>query len=69
MTNMEAYLSDLKELEEIITALEQLVPSGTTKRARQSKSEAARIASNARATIDCMKNDYILAEFGEEAQA
>ena len=59
MTNMEAYLSDLEELKEIITALERLIPEGTTKRARQSKGEAARIASNARATIDCMKSDYI----------
>lgn len=69
MTSMEAYLSDLKELEEIITVLEQLVPSGTTKRARQTKGEAARITSNARATIGCMKNDYIPVESRKEAQA
>lgn len=69
MTNKEAYLSDLEELEAAFASLLRLVPSGTTKMAAKTKATAEEIENSARATIACMKHDYIPLEvFGEEAQ-
>ncbi len=69
MTNKEAYLSDLEELEAAFAAMLRLVPSGTTKKAAEVKATAEEIENSARATIACMKNDYTPLEvFGEEAR-
>lgn len=59
MTNKEAYISDLEELEKAIAKLLAAVPSGKTKKEQAVKEAAERVAADARATIACMKNDYI----------
>ena len=63
MTNKEAYISDLEELEAAIAKLLQAVPTGKTKRELAVREAAENIAGAARATIACMKNDYIPVEF------
>lgn len=55
MTNQEAYNMDLDELRAAIDALLAAVPSSAHRR-----EEAERIAGSARATITCMRNDYII---------
>lgn len=60
MTNQEAYKTDLDELKEQIEKLLALVPVGKTKAEKQSREQAESIASMARATIGCMRNDYII---------
>lgn len=60
MTNMDAYLDDLNELEEKIKQLLRFVPVGKTKAEKQSREQAEEIASMAQATISCMRNDYII---------
>ena len=67
MTNAEAYLLDLKDLETAITVTMQLFPEGATKAARQNKAAAGRLAEDALATIGCMKNDYIVNELDGSA--
>ena len=62
MTNQEAYLSDLAELREEIDRLLSLVPVGKAKRELQVREQAEEVAGRARATINCMKNDYIIVE-------
>lgn len=62
MTNQEAYLSDLDELREEIDRLLSLVPVGKSKRELQIREQAEEAAGRARATINCMKNDYIIVE-------
>lgn len=62
MTNQEAYLSDLNELREEIDRLLSLVPVGKGKRELQVREQAEEVAVRARATINCMKNDYIIVE-------
>ena len=59
MTNKEAYISDLEDLEKAIAKLLAAVPSGKTKKEQAVKEAAERVAADARATINCMKNDYI----------
>lgn len=59
MTNREAYLDDLlKEIDQLLSA----VPIGKTKMERQAREQAEEAAGRARATISCMKRDYIIAE-------
>ena len=60
MTNQNAYLNDLDELRAEIDRLLSLVPIGKSKAEIQKRVQAERAASNARATISCMKNDYII---------
>ena len=62
MTNKEAYMSDLCYLEKEIERLLGLVPVGKTKKELQRREQAEEAASMARATINCMKNDYIVVE-------
>ena len=62
MTNQEAYLSDLNDLRKEIDYLLSLVPVGNSKKALQAKEQAEEVAGRARATIDCMKNDYIIVD-------
>lgn len=62
MTNKEAYLSDLDDLEKEIGRLLSLVPVGKAKREIQVREQAEEAASRAWATISCMRNDYIPAE-------
>ena len=63
MSNKEAYISDLKELEAAIEKLLQAVPVGKKKQEIAIRETAENIAGSARATIHCMKNDYIPIEF------
>lgn len=60
MTNQEAYNMDLDELRAAIDALLAAVPVGTKRSDTHRREEAERIASSARATIACMRNDYII---------
>ena len=62
MTSKEAYMSDLDDLEKEIERLLSLVPVGKTKKELQRREQAEEAASMARATINCMKNDYIVVE-------
>ena len=59
MTNREAYLDDLDELLKEIDQLLSAVPIGKTKLEHQAREQAEDVA---RATINCMKRDYIIAE-------
>lgn len=63
MTNKEAYISELEELEAAIDKLLHAVPAGKTKKELAIREAAERVAGTARATIACMKNDYIPVEF------
>lgn len=62
MTNREAYLSDLDDLRKEIDYLLSLVPAGKSKKELQVREQAEEAAGRARATINCMKNDYIVVE-------
>ncbi len=62
MTNQEAYLSDLDDLLKEIDQILSVVPIGKTKMERQAREQAEEAAGRARATINCMRNDYIIAE-------
>ncbi|OUQ79188.1 hypothetical protein [Flavonifractor sp. An100] len=62
MTSKEAYLSDLDDLEKEIERLLSLVPVGKTKKELQGREQAEEAASVARATISCMRRDYIISE-------
>lgn len=62
MTNQEAYLSDLDDLLKEIDQVLSVVPIGKTKMERQAREQAEEVAGRARATINCMRNDYIIAE-------
>lgn len=62
MTNQEAYLSDLDDLLKEINQLLSAVPIGKTKMELQARERAEEAAGSARATIACMKRDYIIAE-------
>lgn len=59
MSNKEAYISDLEKLEAAIEKLLQAVPVGKKKQEIALREVAENIAGDARATIHCMKNDYI----------
>ena len=58
----EAYLDDLDELLKEIDQLLSAVPIGKTKLEHQAREQAEDVAGRARATINCMKRDYIIAE-------
>lgn len=62
MTNQEAYLSDLDDLLKEIDQILSVVPIGKTKMERQAREQEEEAAGRARATINCMRNDYIIAE-------
>ncbi len=62
MTNREAYLGDLDDLRKEIDYLLSLVPVGKSKKGLQVREQAEEAAGRARATINCMKNDYIVVE-------
>lgn len=62
MTNQEAYLSDLDDLRKEIDYLLSLVPVGKAKKELQMREQAEEAAGRARATIGCMRNDYIIAD-------
>lgn len=62
MTNREAYLLDLDDLRKEIDYLLSMVPMGKTKKELQAREQAEEAASKARATLGCMKNDYIIVE-------
>lgn len=69
MTNAEAYLLDLKDLDTAVAGLLQAIPEGETKRAKAARDAAERLASDARATIACMTRDYIVTELDGSAPA
>ena len=60
MTNQEAYNMDLDELRAAIDALLAAVPSSAKRSSAHRREEAERIAGSDRATITCMRNDYII---------
>lgn len=60
MTNQKAYNMDLDELRAAIDALLAAVPSSAKRSDAHRREEAERIADSARATIACMRNDYII---------
>lgn len=62
MTNKEAYLTDLDDLKKEIDFLLSMIPIGKTKNEIQARQTAEDAAGRARATISCMRNDYIIAE-------
>ena len=62
MTNREAYLSDLDDLNSEIGRILSLVPVGKTKKEKELRRLAEEAAAMARVTISCMKNDYIISE-------
>ena len=62
MTNHEAYQIDLDDLLKEIDRLLSAVPVGRTKMQLQARESAEAAAGRARATIGCMRNDYIIVE-------
>lgn len=60
MTNQDAYLHDLSDLQKEIDHLLSLVPVGKSKRDLRAREDAEAAAGRARATIGCMRNDYII---------
>jgi len=60
MTNQDAYLHDLDDLRKEIDYLLSMVPIGKSKKDLQTRKDAEDAAGRARATIGCMKNDYII---------
>ena len=62
MTNHEAYQIDLDDLLKEIDRLLSAVPVGRTKMQLQAREQAEAAAGRARATIGCMRNDYIIVE-------
>ena len=60
MTNQDAYLHDLSDLQKEIDHLLSLVPVGKSKRDLRAREDAEAAAGRARATICCMRNDYII---------
>jgi len=62
MTNQEAYINDLDDLRKEIDCLLSMVPVGKTKKELQVRMLAEDAAGRARATIGCMKNDYIITD-------
>ena len=63
MTNQDAYLHDLSDLQKEIDHLLSLVPVGKSKRDLRAREDAEAAAGRARATIGCMRNDYIIKGF------
>lgn len=63
MTNREAYMSDLDDLQKAIDCLLSMVPVCKTKYGKQMREQAENAAGAARATIGCMRRDYTIAEY------
>ena len=59
MSNKEAYLDDLAELNELIDKLLRTVPEGKTVKDKENRAHAEQIASSAQALISCMETGYI----------
>ena len=62
MTNHEAYQIDPDDLLKEIDRLLSAVPVGRTKMQLQAREQAEAAAGTVRATIGCMRNDYIIVE-------
>ena len=62
MTNKDAYLNDLDDLRKAIDDLLGMIPVGKNKKEVQVRNLAESVASAARATIGCMRNDYHIVE-------
>lgn len=62
MTSKEAYQSDLDDLQKEIDILLSLVPIGKAKNDQKIREQAEGAAGRARATIGCMRRDYIIEE-------
>ena len=60
MANQDACLHDLSDLQKEIDHLLSLVPVGKSKRDLRAREDAEAAAGRARATIGCMRNDYII---------
>ena len=60
MTNQDAYNIDSDELREAIEELLKAVPSRKKRSDIYRRETAERTASMAKATISCMRNDYII---------
>ena len=60
MTNQDAYQIDLDDLLIEIDNLLRAVPVGKTKQGLHAREQAEAAAGRARATIGCMRNDYII---------
>lgn len=60
MSQHESYLIDLNNLLKSIDQILSAVPVGKTKAEQQAREQAESAASAARATIQCMTNDYII---------
>lgn len=60
MANQDAYLHDLSDLQKEIDHLLSLAPVGKSKRDLRAREDAEAAAGRARATIGCMRNDYII---------
>ena len=60
MTNQDAYLHYLSDMQKEIDHLLSLVPVGKSKRYLRAREDAEAAAGRARATIGCMRNDYII---------
>lgn len=60
MANQDAYLHDLSDLQKEIDHLLSLVLVGKSKRDLRAREDAEAAAGRARATIGCMRNDYII---------
>lgn len=53
-------MSDLDDLQKLIDSLLKMVPVGKTKHEQQVREQAENIAGDARATISCMRRDYLI---------
>lgn len=62
MTNKDAYLNDLDDLRKAIDDLLGMIPVGKNKKELQVRNLAESVASSARATVACMRNDYHIVE-------
>ncbi len=62
MTNQEAYLDDLAEVEKWINDILGKVPTGKTKAGTEARKQAEEAAYKAQTTLHCMRNDYIIVE-------
>jgi len=65
MTNRESFSNDLDDILEDLAALSVHYPQGATKKARKAQGDFAAAIGRIRATIGCMRNDYIISEHCE----
>lgn len=62
MTNREAYMRDLDDLQKAVDCLVGMVPAGKTRYEKQTREQAESVAGSAHATIGCMRRDYAIEE-------